>query len=83
MGVRAFFAQAVTTKEMVLRTRENPWGYFYFQVSEYLLDHYRVFNTGNDLGKEIETRVKIRYRNLQRMRWRGLAKVAEISELTG
>ena len=30
---------------------QSCWGYFLFQVSEYLLDHYRVFNTGNDLDR--------------------------------
>ena len=30
---------------------QSCWGYFFFQVSEYLLDRYRVFNTGNGLDR--------------------------------
>ena len=48
MGVRAFFAQAVTTKEMVLRTRENPWGYYNNELTKNQRDKKEVFDYTTD-----------------------------------
>jgi len=30
---------------------QSCWGYFFFQVSEYLLEYQRDFNTGDDLDR--------------------------------
>lgn len=45
---RAFFAQAVTTKEVVLRTRENPWGYYNNELTKNRRDKKEVYDYTTD-----------------------------------
>ena len=45
---RAFFAQAVATKGGVLRTRENPWGYYNNELTKNQRDKKEIFDYTTD-----------------------------------
>ena len=44
----AFFAQPVETKESIMRTRENPWGYYNNELTKNQRDKKEVFDYTND-----------------------------------
>ena len=43
-AVRAFFAQPVNEKEKILRTRDNPWGYYNNELTKNQRDRKEVFD---------------------------------------
>ena len=46
--MRAFFAQPARRKEAILRTRENPWGYYHNELTKNQRDKKEVFDFTTD-----------------------------------